>query len=574
MTLTLPTVGQADWGLLVNNALSDLDSRSPVTVPSGLVADGVTDNTAAFAAAVASAPSGGVLVLAPGQYKGNLVITKPLTIRGYGATLLATVAGTKQIDIQSSNVTVEGLKLTGTGSGAYSNTTFGIYAKAADYASRYKNITLRDLTFTANANHCVQIEFAENVNVENCHASDFARAAFMILSVDGFYIDRFSAVGATMPSGVTNAYGVAISRNTNVNIATQPRSRNFIITRGYVKDINWEGIDTHGGEDGYVGQNEIYHCKVGIAIVSSANESAVSTYAPQRVIVDGNTIDAQVTDGTYDAGIVLQGAGTGAGAFVEKAGFCQIINNIVRNHGVANTSQAGGLQIYLTQGSIVTGNFVDAACVNAITYWHTNTGGTCQGNVLRDFWSSNDAFRPAAIAFVSTHNDNVVISGNTSMRGPKVDDDITVFRINERGFSAVDGTENTPILGVNNWDDVVSRVVDNSQDGELRLEAKNLHIGINDATNMRIGFRGVTPIVRPAAYTQTYSTAERTLGAYTADVESTAYTANPAALADALTKVDGNALRVAYENLRAFTEDLAQQHNAMLDDLQSYGLLA
>ena len=36
---------------------------------------------------------------------------------------------------------------------------------------------------------------------------------------------------------------------------------------------------------------------------------------------------------------------------------------------------------------------------------------------------------------------------------------------------------------------------------------------------------------------------------------------------------DLNALRVACENLRAFTEDLAQQHNSLIADLKALGLI-
>ena len=91
-----------------------------------------------------------------------------------------------------------------------------------------------------------------------------------------------------------------------------------------------------------------------------------------------------------------------------------------------------------------------------------------------------------------------------------------------------------------------------------------------DHDGTTVGFYGVTPVTRPTAYTQTYSTADKTLAAYTPDVENAAYTG----AADSEAKLaDLNALRVAYENLRAFTEDLAQQHNSLLDDLQALGLI-
>lgn len=85
----------------------------------------------------------------------------------------------------------------------------------------------------------------------------------------------------------------------------------------------------------------------------------------------------------------------------------------------------------------------------------------------------------------------------------------------------------------------------------------------------KFGFFGAAPAARGAAYTQTYATADRTLSAYTPSAQGSAYTG----AADGEAKLaDLNALRVAYENLRAFAEDLAQMVNAMLDDDQAVGL--
>lgn len=71
-------------------------------------------------------------------------------------------------------------------------------------------------------------------------------------------------------------------------------------------------------------------------------------------------------------------------------------------------------------------------------------------------------------------------------------------------------------------------------------------------------------------FVQTYSTADATLSAYTPDVENVAYTG----AADSEAKLaDLNALRVAYENLRLFTEDLANFVNSLVDALQARGTL-
>jgi len=96
-----------------------------------------------------------------------------------------------------------------------------------------------------------------------------------------------------------------------------------------------------------------------------------------------------------------------------------------------------------------------------------------------------------------------------------------------------------------------------------------------DTGGLKLGFYGGTPVAKAAAYTQTYSTADRTLAAYTADNESGAYSGiDNAQVGSVYAQLsDVNALRVAYENLRAFVEDLAQHHNSLLDDMQALNLV-
>lgn len=92
----------------------------------------------------------------------------------------------------------------------------------------------------------------------------------------------------------------------------------------------------------------------------------------------------------------------------------------------------------------------------------------------------------------------------------------------------------------------------------------------------KLGAWGAPPVVRPSAYTQTYSTADKTLSAYTSDPESSAYTGidNAQGGTPYAQLADLNALRTAYENLRTFTEDTAQMLNSVVDDLQTIGWLA
>lgn len=77
-----------------------------------------------------------------------------------------------------------------------------------------------------------------------------------------------------------------------------------------------------------------------------------------------------------------------------------------------------------------------------------------------------------------------------------------------------------------------------------------------------------------SAYTQTYSTAARTVSAYTTDAESSAYTGIDNAQGGSVYAqlIDLNSLRTAYENLRTSYDGLIKVVNALIDDHQAFGI--
>ena len=100
--------------------------------------------------------------------------------------------------------------------------------------------------------------------------------------------------------------------------------------------------------------------------------------------------------------------------------------------------------------------------------------------------------------------------------------------------------------------------------GNVLLQADLAHVGT------KAGVYGNAAVNRPAAYTQNYTNTSRTVNAYTADPETSAYTG----AADGEAKLaDLNALRVAYENLRASHDNLMSVFTQVLDDLQLIGWL-
>ncbi len=89
-----------------------------------------------------------------------------------------------------------------------------------------------------------------------------------------------------------------------------------------------------------------------------------------------------------------------------------------------------------------------------------------------------------------------------------------------------------------------------------------------------LGLMATTPTAVPSGYTWTYAAQRKDLPAYTPTVMSTAFGGSLLDLSQAGRLSDLNSLRVAYENLRVFTENLAQQHNAISIALRDAGLIA
>lgn len=105
--------------------------------------------------------------------------------------------------------------------------------------------------------------------------------------------------------------------------------------------------------------------------------------------------------------------------------------------------------------------------------------------------------------------------------------------------------------------------------GYKRLYAKSGGLYFKDSAGVEhlIGSVDTSGII---TITQTYSTTATTLNAYTTDAESGAYTG----AADSEAKLaDLNALRVAYENLRASHDNALGVLNTVINILQAAGMI-
>jgi hypothetical protein len=120
-------------------------------------------------------------------------------------------------------------------------------------------------------------------------------------------------------------------------------------------------------------------------------------------------------------------------------------------------------------------------------------------------------------------------------------------------------------------------------DGELGYGTTSA-FGWDSSSGPKLGFFGVTKIVRASAYTQTYSTADKTHAALTACYSGNALTAASGTADGTVADVGASFNRTTLNNnfqecatscnnLRTDLTDLKQLVNSIIDDLQAYGLL-
>jgi hypothetical protein len=119
--------------------------------------------------------------------------------------------------------------------------------------------------------------------------------------------------------------------------------------------------------------------------------------------------------------------------------------------------------------------------------------------------------------------------------------------------------------------------------GDAKIIILNTTTGtkIGTATTQKLGFFNATPVVQPSAYTQTYSTADKThanftssdLTGITASTTGSALAEPGAAYSQSTLQQNFRRIQDQFVNLRGDVADLKQLVNSIIDDLQSLGLV-
>lgn len=202
--------------------------------------------------------------------------------------------------ITSSNVEISGVSITGGGGSTYEQAQKLIRAVGTS-SGRLSGINIHNCTMLYSRGDNIWLEWCEGANVSRNKIHHFLYSGVMVLSGIRCVVSENDIYDAPLTGSVLNTYGISF---TDLDNTIAARSRNCIATGNVISLIDWEGIDTHGGESITISNNIVLGCPRGIALVTG-NESRVTQ--PQRCVVTGNRIDGTGMRLTAREGITLAG---------------------------------------------------------------------------------------------------------------------------------------------------------------------------------------------------------------------------------------------------------------------------
>jgi hypothetical protein len=384
----------------------------------GAVGNDSTDDSAALQACITAAASAGVAVDLRGKtYKTTVALGLPAGSYLTNGSIHCTGTGQKILDITGSNVTVRQVDIIGRHATATSSTNeYGIRATGASAAAPLTNIVLNQVSVTLTGAYGFSLKWVDGFDIIDCHLTDLGFCGVQGLSVlngtiSGNRIDNVLLIGG-------NGYGIILTRDAAVDsLVDHPCCADVVIRGNIVTGIDWEGIDTHGGDRITISDNVVTNCETGIS-VGPASGATGELYAPHQISVSDNIIDSSLTDGTRGPGILYAGAvGASASAAATDYATGLIVGNVVKGHGGQSNFNSGAVFMRNTRGVTVAANNIQEPSPFAVQLYYDNREVNITGNTVIDAWATA-ANIPGVVGATSTNNTGSIV-GNTLVRGDK-----------------------------------------------------------------------------------------------------------------------------------------------------------
>lgn len=347
---------------------------------------------------------------------GYAKIANPVTVPagtwldGSEAVIEQTTTGKTSLNVTGNGVHINGLRMIGPNvSAVYRASEHAIRAVGASAASPIRGLRLEDVTIDRFGFYGIQAQHVYDLEVLGCDIYGIGYTGVMLLSVIGFNIEGGTIDGAI--GNGSNSYGIAMTRAEANSLTDHPRTQDGSVRGVTVRNIPWEGIDSHAGKGITVANNRVTGCLVGIAMVGCEDETG-PRYAPLDFAISDNTIDSYRIDGGAQAGITVAGAqGATANDPAVQYATGTVTGNVIRGHGSQTNANLGAMYLRNTRGLSITGNTFAQPSPSAITLFYDNRGAVIVGNTVQDAWS-NTVTTPSAVASRSANNTGCVAANS------------------------------------------------------------------------------------------------------------------------------------------------------------------
>jgi len=373
---------------------------------------GVVDSTLAIQEAIDAGYVSGKLFINPGTYKitSTLTITSPIKIYGVDVKFQAPTQF-KMVYVTSSDVSIDGIEFSGPTTGVYSSNSKLICVEGSSVAATpptyLTNISITNCKMHSAGRCGVALLYVDTFNISNNIIHDVGYAGIEVQSGLNGVIENNSVIDVT--PGSTNAYGIYLSQRNLADIVANPTTKHCIVRGNIIKNVFWEGLDCHGGEDLTFENNYIENCgssNAAIMLAHSDDEFSNPLSGATRIKVINNTIVA-TTVGSYLHGIgtsqaitstsdliisgnTVIGHGDGtksyAGILIGYAENCMVSNNTLKSiYGVSIRLSVKGDNVSILNNNIIDAHGLTASNAIGIYLDRGYTGSVfIQGNSLLD----------------------------------------------------------------------------------------------------------------------------------------------------------------------------------------------
>lgn len=332
------------------------------------------------------------LRLLPGTYRCDSSLTIPagVIIEATGVFLDFTNLGANQAALTFANGgRIRGATIKGPGSTAYVAGSRGIQCSGtfnSGAAPTFVNAPIVEgCEIYDFAEYGVFFEYVNGGLVRGCHIYNVGYTGVGGVSCNRTKVSGNTITNITSTGGSGDYYGIFLDRNNGTSETSDPRSYDCEISFNAISNIDWEGIDTHGGVRFVIIGNKVFGCGRGIVLTRS-NISGAPALAPLYCVVQGNTI---VNSASSKEGIAVIGAHNGT-SVVQFADGNVVTGNTVVGHGTDGDT-VGAFYAYATNNLTVTGNSFQDSWQNGISLNLSNINFNISGNTYRNPRSTTGA---------------------------------------------------------------------------------------------------------------------------------------------------------------------------------------